>query len=321
MGLVAFIGFVLVTVEISRDRPPIPQGIAVLGDSISEGMLAEYSLERPPTLRQWLGVLRQLNDSAGLDALTIFRKLFAKAWHSWATGDDRSDIVFSHYERLRRLNPDLKNYNFSVSGAKSQELELQVEEFIEAEANSGQSIDYVIVLVGANDLNVAQKEHLMPPMSYGFNVEMGLRRILSRDARRAVLIVSIPKVHEILERSSAFPVYKVAGKKIRCDVVRRKIYGNRPLFEKPGTMDYQATRMMAEMYRNEVDRVADRLREDFPASHIKAIRNYDEPRYDRKTLSVDCFHPSMMGQALLAELTWRESFWADPVSEEDALDW
>ena len=36
------------------ERVPLPQAVGVLGDSISEGMMSEFSIERPPTLSQAL---------------------------------------------------------------------------------------------------------------------------------------------------------------------------------------------------------------------------------------------------------------------------
>ena len=297
-----------------------PSSVAVMGDSISEGMLTEYSLERPPTLGQWLGALGKIRDALGVDALSIVRSLFARAYHSWATGDDATDLVFSHYERLKRLNPDIVAHNFAISGSTSQDLDAQSSELLRVESELGAVTDYLIVLIGANDLNVGTKEEMPGPTHYGFNIESSLRRILSQNARRHVLLVSLPKIHEVMDRSKNFAVYNVIGKKIRCDALRRNVYGNRMLFARKGTLAYQASRMMAEMYRNELDRVAATLKADFPALEIRSVRDYDVINLDFKALSVDCFHPSALGQALLAELTWRQGFWADLVSEEDLLE-
>lgn len=73
--------------------------------------------------------------------------------NSWSTGYDSRDGVSSHYERILALNAKIKskNYNDAVSGAKMADLPGQADQAVT------QSADYVTILMGANDVCTSSK--------------------------------------------------------------------------------------------------------------------------------------------------------------------
>jgi hypothetical protein len=315
---VVFCFFASVVNAQESERIPLPSAMGVLGDSISEALLSEFSLERPPTFGQMLGMVNAAIRFSGLDRLNVFRKKYAKHQHSWATGDDESDIVLSHLERLRSLKSGIKGYNFAVSGAVTADLMGQVDDLLFTERTENVILDYLTVLLGANDLSSDSLEGMVSPLAYERNIERSLRRVLKANPHRAVLLVGLPHIHKVFEDSQKLTAYKVLGKKLSCSKMRELIYGRMIMFN-PKSPNYDATKITLEMYRNALVQVARHLAEEFPAAHIRAIHDYDAPSLAKKTLSLDCFHPSLWGQALLAEVTWAYGFWPELVDVNDLL--
>lgn len=307
--------------SVHSENAPIPQAMAVLGDSISEGMMTDFSLERPPSLGKVFTLMRKIKSAItsgdSNNEIDYFRYFFARETHSWATGTDNSDYVFSHYERLKKVNPQLVAYNFAVSGSESVEISNQVKKLLKAEQQSGVPIDYVMALFGANDLKAENLEKMVQPKDFGLNMLAGLRQLLDANPYRNVLLVGLPKIHDIMEKSQNFTVYKVLGAKIKCNGVRQRIYGKSVFFDPRDRVNFDGSRMAFEMYRNELEIVAEELRQQYPLARIKTVQNYDAPSLVYKSLSVDCFHPSTLGQALLAEATWVYGFWPELVNESD----
>ncbi|MDB5038040.1 MAG: plb1 [Bacteriovoracaceae bacterium] len=313
--------FLLLTPFVYADpveQVPLPSAMAVLGDSISEGLMSEFSIERAPGLLQVISMIRLVSGLTGIDRINVFRKEYAKSEHSWSTGTDDSDIVFSHLERLQTARPDIKGFNFAISGTETKNLMGQIDKFLEVEDSQNILIDYVTLLIGANDLWGTQLEEIVSPLVYAGHIESALRRLLEKNPNRMILIVGLPHVHDLFEKSSELVALDILGHAIKCQDMRTNIYGDAIIF-KPKDPNYQATKLIVALYQKGLEEVAARLRSDYPKAHVKAIHDYDIPGVINKTLSADCFHPSLWGQAMLAEGTWRHGFWPDLVTDDMSL--
>lgn len=93
----------------------LPDGIAVLGDSISRAANVQ-------------------GESFGDQPI-----------HAWATGTDAKDSVRSHFERLRALGADIVPFNDARSGARMSDLARQADDAVRQRAQ------HVVILMGAND--------------------------------------------------------------------------------------------------------------------------------------------------------------------------
>lgn len=317
-------GFLVLTLTMSsaaadsEERVPVPYFMAVLGDSISEGMLSEFSVEQPPTLGQMFSMVNLAKKFSGIERLTVFRDLYAKPQHSWATGDDDTDIVQSHLERLRSIRPSLNGVNLAVAGSRTQDLLGQVDHLLTLESQSDRLTDYLMVFLGSNDLWGEKLDEMIPPNKFEDNVYTALKRLLDQNPHRLLLLVGLPHIDKIFKSSESMVAYKAFGSKISCKEMRENIYGKAIIFDSSNA-EYDNARVFIEMYRNALRQSAKRLQDEFPAAHIRAIQDYDMPSLAYKSLSTDCFHPSLWGQALLAEMTWRAGFWPDLVTDEEKL--
>lgn len=208
--------------------------------------------------------------------------------HAWATGSDPADGVLSHYERLRALDPslDIVPFNDARSGARASDLARQAEEA------ARQRAQYVVILIGANDACASPPT---TPEDFARAVEAAADRLAPLDAQ--VYVASVPNVAQLArlyaDDATARAVWEAYG-------VCRGVLG-------PGA-DLDAAEARIREYNDALERIADARgwARDGGAVFGTAYGRAD-------VSSVDFFHPSLAGQARLAEATWK----AGPYASRD----
>jgi lysophospholipase L1-like esterase len=204
---------------------------------------------------------------------------------SWSTGDGRFDGITSHYERLLQRQPAITghNYNDSRSGAKAADLPGQ------ADTAVAQGAEYVTILMGANDLCTSSAATMTSEADFRASVTQALQTLSTRPK---VFVSSIPNIYQLWKvlrnNESARFVWSVAKicqsmlaptntPQDRKQVVEREIAFNAILAE------------VCAQHTN-------------CRSDGNAVYNYQFSASDVSRL--DYFHPSLQGQAKLAEITW-----------------
>jgi lysophospholipase L1-like esterase len=212
--------------------------------------------------------------------------------NSWATGDGTDDGVASHYERLLELSPGMRahNFNYSVSGAKASDLPQQ------ASSAATQGADYVTLLVGANDLCTASVESMTSVEEFHSYVDQALQTLEQMQPRPQVFVASIPDLYQLWDvlhidpaaqsawsdRGICPPMLSVtATEETRQQVVQRQLAFNTVLTETCGK--YTACRTDGSAVY----------------AHVPA---------PAEVSTLDYFHPSLQGQAKLAEITWNAAW-------------
>jgi lysophospholipase L1-like esterase len=214
--------------------------------------------------------------------------------NSWSTGGAGWDGVTSHYERLRALNPDITghNYNDSVSGARMDDGPGQALRAVQQRAR------YVTILLGANDLCTSSPTTMTSVEAFRRDYQETLRILFDGLPRRAVVFVaSIPEVYQLWEIYHGDPtaelVWDVANicqsllSPARTDADRQLVRDRNVAFNEV------LAQVCASYARCRFDN--------------NAVFNYSFTRADVSKL--DYFHPSLTGQAHLAETTWRAGWW------------
>ncbi|MDQ0925046.1 lysophospholipase L1-like esterase [Pseudarthrobacter sp. W1I19] len=211
---------------------------------------------------------------------------------SWATGDDTDDGMSSHYERLLQLAPGIRahNFNYSVSGAKASDLPRQVS------SAARQGAGYVTLLVGANDLCTPSVESMTSVEEFHSYVDQTLQTLEQMQPRPQVFVASIPDIYQLWNVLHADPAARsawsdrgicpsmlsvTATEETRQQVVQRHLAFNAVLAEACA----QHTNCRTDDY---------------------AVYNYQFSTTDVSRL--DYFHPSLQGQAKLAEITWNAAW-------------
>jgi lysophospholipase L1-like esterase len=212
---------------------------------------------------------------------------------SWSTGDGRFDGIDSHYERLLQLQPAIagRNYNDSRSGAKAADLPSQ------ATAAVSQRAEYVTILIGANDLCTSSPGTMTPVETFRSQVNQALATLDQMKPRPPQIFVSsipnIKQLWEVLHTNTTAQLVWSAAKicqsmlaptntpEMRQQVVDRELAFNAVLAET--CAQYKSCR-----------------------SDGWAVYNYQFSPGDVSRL--DYFHPSLQGQAKLADITWRAAW-------------
>lgn len=214
------------------------------------------------------------------------------AAHSWSSGDGANDGVNSHYERLLRVQPGIsgKNYNNSRSGAKVDDLPAQ------AAVAASQKAAYVTVLMGANDLCTSSANTMTSETDFAAALNQALAVLDQMRPRPEVFVASIPNLYQLWT-----------------------VLHTNPTAQSVWSRGGICQSMLAATNTEEMRQLVVQREAAFNAILAAACESYTNCRTDggavhtykfsRGEVSVlDYFHPSLMGQAQLAEITWNAAW-------------
>jgi lysophospholipase L1-like esterase len=215
--------------------------------------------------------------------------------NSWSTGT--SSTVNSHYRRILAANPAIsgKNFNDAKSGAKMVDLDGQVL------TAASQGVDYVTILMGANDVCTSSESSMTPVATYGAQFSQAMRDLSTRLPDARISVLSPPDVYHLWD---LFHTNKTAVRTWSTYGICQSLLANATSFAQA-----------------DVDRRARvRQRELDDITQLQQIcAMYIHCRFDNSgvfntqfaTTDVstrDYFHPSLSGQATLAAGTWAGGF-------------
>ncbi|MFC0527844.1 GDSL-type esterase/lipase family protein [Phytohabitans kaempferiae] len=218
---------------------------------------------------------------------------------SFSTGTDAG--VNSHYRRILAANPAVsgRNHNVAETGATVADLPGQIDLAV------SHQVDYVTVLIGANDACASSEAGMTPVATYRAHLDTALARLKAGRPGARVFIMSIPDIKRLWEVG-------------RGNFLARSAWS---LFGICQSMLANPTsNAAADVARR--DRVRQRVA-DYNTQLAAACAAYGSLcRYDGGaifnypfTLSQvsgwDYFHPDTDGQTVLAQTSWAAGFsWA-----------
>jgi lysophospholipase L1-like esterase len=285
-------GFALLAAPAQATKPP--RTMAALGDSITRG----YNTSGPgcPT-------------GPGLDCPK----------NSWATGTNPA--VDSVRERLDAISPQpLTAYNDAVSGARAVNLPSQ------AGVAAAQDPDFVLIEIGANDACASTP---IPTATFGSQVREALETLVAANPQVYVQLMSIPDINQLrtifteppdqnaLTRWQLFsvcqgllanPLSTAAADEARRAAFREQVIAYNGALEK----------VCGEFKRCIWDREAV-FASTFTRADVANVTNTEGlniPPFNQVPVfgpgfpnsTADYFHPSISGQAKLAEAAWGTTF-------------
>jgi lysophospholipase L1-like esterase len=216
-------------------------------------------------------------------------------WNSWSTGSN--GVVQSHYRRILAANPAifLRNFNDARSGAEMADLPRQVE------LVNAQNVEYVTVLMGANDACASSEAAMTPVAEFRAQYEAALADLAAGSPQAYVYVVSIPDVYRLWalfhEDPNARLRWRLTG---FCKSMLARPASTAPADE---AQRQHVRRRIIEYNAVLADSCALYVRCHFDGN---AVFDY---RFQRKDVSRhDYFHPSREGQRVLAEVTWQAGF-------------
>jgi lysophospholipase L1-like esterase len=213
--------------------------------------------------------------------------------NSWSTGGAGWDGTSSHYERLRAVSPGLVAYNDAVSGARMSDGPAQAQRAV------AQNVQYVTVLLGANDLCTATPETMTAVETFRIQLAQTLSILdVGLPGRARFFVASIPDVYQLWEVFHEDPaaqfVWDVA------DICQSLLAPDRT----------DAQRELVRTRNSEFNTVL----EEECGKYIRCRFDNNkvfEFRFGTGYVSkLDYFHPSLSGQDALAQTTWERTWWA-----------
>ena len=259
----ATLGHVAVA-DASVARPPLPNSIAAIGDSITQAFDDCCSLGPHPQ-------------------------------DSWSTGDGYpANGVYSHYERILAMNPGISGhaYNDSVPGARV------ADSLSQAQAAVTQQAEYVTINIGANDVCTGTIPSMTTTAQFAAAFQSTISTLesgLPADAH--IFVSSIPNIYELWSvlhgNATAQTVWSVAN-------ICQSMLST-------SNTDAQRQQVLAQEQ-------ADNAVLSLVCGHYANCRwdggaTFDSQFTPADVSTLDYFHPSQIGQGLLADETWGASWW------------
>jgi lysophospholipase L1-like esterase len=211
--------------------------------------------------------------------------------NSWSTGTSTS--VNSQYLRLKALNPNIngKNYNQAKTGAKMADLNGQV-------AGAPGGVEYVTILLGANDVCTSGESTMTSVTTFTSQFQTAMNSLKTRYPNAKVFVASIPNIYNLWSilkgSSSARSTWNLLN-------ICQSMLAN-----PSSTASADEARRQRVNQRNV----------DFNAALKSVCTAYGSNcRYDDNAVfntafvtsdvsTRDYFHPSVSGQAKLANVSW-----------------
>ena len=215
---------------------------------------------------------------------------------SWSTGTTAA--VNSHYLRILAKNSGISGHAFNdaKTGAVMANLDGQLT------TAAGQHVDYVTILMGANDACTSSVATMTQAATFGSQFAMALAHFTAASPKSKIFVSSIPNIYNLWSllhtNGSARLIWAIGG-------ICQSMLAN-----PTSTAKADVTRRAAVLQRVV----------DLNAQLATVCGHYSQCRFDRSAVfktvfttsdvnTRDYFHPSASGQARLAAVTWSAGFW------------
>jgi lysophospholipase L1-like esterase len=211
--------------------------------------------------------------------------------NSWSTGSRA--YVWSHYRRILAVNWRIfgRNFNDARSGARMAELERQMQ------AVNTQRVEYVTVLMGANDVCASSEAAMTPVSEFRAQFERAMNTVTAGSPSALVYVVSIPDVYRlwlILHRNpNARLVWRLTG---FCKSMLANPRSTAP--------EDEARRQRVRQREIEYNGVLAEVCALYVQCRFDGLVVFNYPFQPRHVSTRDYFHPSLEGQRVLAEVSW-----------------
>jgi lysophospholipase L1-like esterase len=211
--------------------------------------------------------------------------------NSWSTG--RRAYVWSHYRRILAVNWRIfgRNFNDARSGAKMAELERQMQ------VVNAQHVEYVTVLIGANDVCASSEAAMTPVSEFRAQFERAMNTVTAGSPSALVYVVSIPDVYRLWlilhQNPNARLAWRLTG---FC----------KSMLSNPGSTAPadEARRQRVRQREIEYNTVLAKVCAVYVQCQFDGNAVFNYPFQPRHVSTRDYFHPSLEGQRVLAKVTW-----------------
>jgi lysophospholipase L1-like esterase len=208
--------------------------------------------------------------------------------YNWSTGFERPQEVNSHFFRLQKKGFVVDALNVAESGATSYDLSSQLKDI-------GDKVpDYATIFIGGNDICRWEEDHTENIRDYEENIRNTMDSLVSLNSQVKMLVVPIPDMLHL------YNMGKNQGCQWKWNMMR---VCSRLLSSKRS----HSERLLFQSQIKEAN-----------AKLVEIVGDYEHAKIDPTIFDVkftwdhvshlDCFHPSLAGQNLIAEKTWQDNW-------------
>jgi lysophospholipase L1-like esterase len=216
---------------------------------------------------------------------------------SWSAGGGLLDGITSHYERLLALNPALYGHNFNDAraGAKMSDAGAQADQAV------AQGARYVTILMGGNDACASSPSTMTSVGDFRTEFAATMNTLAAGLPPGAhVFVASIPNIYRL---------WQLLHGNIAAQLVWSIAQICQSMLSPTNTeQDRQAVLARVEAFNEVLADVCTR----YAMCRFDDDAVFDHQFTANEVSKLDYFHPSLAGQATLASLTWRHSWWSAP---------
>lgn len=211
-------------------------------------------------------------------------------WNSWSTGELRS---WTHYRRILASNFRIfgRNHNDAKSGARMADLQRQ------AGLAVSQRVEYVTVLMGANDACASSEAAMTPVATFRAQFEQAMATLAAGLPQARIYVVSVPDIYRLWALFHEDPRAVLAWSLTRfCRSMLARPTSTAP--------EDEARRQRVRQRVIEYNGVLAEVCTIYVRCHSDGNAVFDYPFAREHVSRWDYFHPSLGGQRALANVTW-----------------
>jgi lysophospholipase L1-like esterase len=262
---------------------------AVGGDSAAPSKPAKPSPKPTPLWDRSPGSVAAVGDSItrAFDACDVLSDCPEA---SWATGGS-PEVDSLAVRLLGRTGAARRSWNYAVSGARMADLPGQMARAV------GRKPQLVTVMVGANDACRATPAAMTPVSAFRADFEDSLRSLRKALPKAQVFVASVPNLKRLWSQGRTSPM----GKKVWKLGICPSMLGDPDALDSAATLRRDTVQKRVEDYNKVLRDVCaedERCRYDGGAVYDYRFGTAQLSRWDY-------FHPSVNGQARLAEIAYR----------------
>ena len=208
--------------------------------------------------------------------------------YNWSTGNSKH--VQSHLHKLKEIiSLKVKPINVAKSRATSYQLKQQLTNI------KSPTIDYLTLLIGANDVCDWQEDYAENQQKFRYNVHDIIEKAIEINADVRIILPAIPNMYRLYKQG-----------KDKCGV-RWDYFKACPSLLSSKRTDAERLAFLERLIS--ANETLKGLAAHF-AENVKYIGKVYEYEFTLDHISrIDCFHPSIKGQNELARITWENGWY------------
>ncbi|MGD0205237.1 MAG: SGNH/GDSL hydrolase family protein [Dehalococcoidia bacterium] len=214
-------------------------------------------------------------------------------WYSWSTG--YSSIMPSQYYHIRLQNSLIRAYNDAVSGAIMADLNGQ------AVTAVSQGVEYVTILMGGNDVCTGSEETMTDPDLFSSEFDLAMDTLTTELPDARIFVASIPNVYRLWDilhtNETAVLTWQYKG-------ICQSLLLNPTSEEQVDKDRRDAVRLRNIAFNTKLSEVCAK----YPQCRFDNNAVFNSQFGVDEVSTLDYFHPSIIGQANTANLTWGATY-------------